>query len=66
MCYPCTHCNKCGKFPLSGVCLSCGHERQPGESVCSHCGFEFPAPPGVPMDEAAACEEKDAGDSPLC
>jgi hypothetical protein len=50
MCYQCTHCNKCGKFPPVGTCVKCGYLNEPDARVCAGCGAEFPkkpAPPGV-------------------
>ena len=49
MCYPCTHCNKCGKYPQFNACKKCGTEREANEPVCKKCGTPFPAPPGVPL-----------------
>ena len=46
MCYPCTHCNKCGRQPKPGTCALCGHVNGEGALVCAQCGAKFPAPPG--------------------
>lgn len=48
MCYPCTHCNKCGRMPQPGLCGVCGHVNGLDARVCTACGFKFPAPPGKP------------------
>lgn len=39
-CYPCTHCNECGAFPLKlvSVCSRCGHEMPLGGGTCPACG----------------------------
>lgn len=46
MCYPCTHCNKCGKFPAVGTCMYCGAQNSPSAAVCEKCGKPFPPKPG--------------------
>lgn len=46
MCYPCTHCNKCGRMPQPGLCASCGYVNGLDARVCQVCGAVFPAPPG--------------------
>lgn len=46
MCYPCSHCNKCGRMPQPGMCGRCGYVNEPGVAACVQCGFAFPAPPG--------------------
>lgn len=40
MCYPCTHCNKCGAYSARTkfVCDTCGIEVKPGEGACPSCG----------------------------
>ena len=34
MCYPCTHCNKCGRNVEPGTCANCGHVNEPGAARC--------------------------------
>ena len=46
MCYPCTHCNKCGKFPAVGTCMYCGAPNDANALVCAKCGKPFPPKPG--------------------
>lgn len=59
MCYPCTHCNKCGKYPKPGTCYVCGHVNELGVPACVKCGNPFPLPPGKQM----SIETEEAGDT---
>ena len=54
MCYPCTHCNKCGRGTVKGICLACGHANPPAATACEACGARFPLPPGVTRSGTAA------------
>ncbi|MCI2242475.1 hypothetical protein [Adlercreutzia faecimuris] len=54
MCYPCTHCNKCGAYSARAkfVCADCGADVPPGTAGCPACGGKKlkavklePAPP---------------------
>ncbi len=40
VCYPCTHCNKCGAYSARAmfVCADCGAEVKPGQAACPDCG----------------------------
>lgn len=59
MCYPCTHCNRCGREPKPGLCPMCGHENAPGAAACARCEMVFPRPPG-PSKSGSAGGGKDA------
>ncbi|WP_439653132.1 zinc-ribbon domain-containing protein [Raoultibacter phocaeensis] len=54
MCYPCTHCNKCGREPEPGRCPRCGYANGLGAQICTRCGALFPRPPGPPPERKAA------------
>lgn len=58
MCYPCTHCNKCGRNVEPGTCPSCGHVNALVVARCEQCGAAFPAPPGVSQQDARAKETR--------
>jgi len=60
MCYPCTHCNKCGKFPKPGTCYVCGHVNELGVRACVKCGNPFPLPPGVHASVGISTEEEES------
>ena len=57
MCYPCTRCNKCGKYPPPGTCYKCGHVNSPSARACENCGNQFPPPPGIQVETKVASEE---------
>ena len=60
MCYPCTKCNKCGKYSIDAetlarsvarVCRKCGGAIDRATGKCSECGAQVmaPPPPGMPL-----------------
>ena len=48
MCYPCTHCNKCGAFPTDFMCPRCKSVQVRGADFCTECGCPLPKLPGMP------------------
>lgn len=69
MCYPCTHCGRCGKYcpdspyytPPPGIpCLQCGTLVDPVKGVCEACGYVAFSPPGTSSENAVDLRDADS------
>ncbi len=63
MCYPCTHCNRCGREPKPGLCPICGYSNGQGAVSCKRCGTAFPRPPGQLRSDTRVGKRETRGES---